>query len=576
MSTNISKQKRDDLVAKIKAIRTYIASAPQDENTGALLTYLSELEKEVKSKKYGLVFEEHQESIDEKLATHTPVLVEENELFINNGGQLHFLIEGDNLAALQLLLKTHREKIDLIYIDPPYNTEEKDFMYDDNYVDKNDTFRHSKWLSFISKRLQICKLLLSQNGFIFISIDDNEASQLKILCDSIFGEGNYQKTDYIQVRYPEKTLKSDMKYHKEIEQVLVYRRSFNAKPYIRPEVYDYEKFVFSIEESSNGISMELGGKKVVVFQEGEYKIVKHKAGFKEGLKEIWATGTILNGNSSGRFFRDFLAGRKDTDGLGVLYKVLGIGDDQYDYRYFTGPKKSNATKGKYYQGVPVEKLTAGSMKISPIPNFYDMAADFGNIRHEGRVAFNGGKKPVKLIRKFIDYFERDDITILDFFAGSGSTGHAVIAANHDGGTRQFILVTNNQNGICRNITYTRLQNTIDDFGKRDSLKYYRVDFVPISKKVYYEYADELLLHVRELVELENGVNFTGNAGIAIVLTDHEMESFMANINKGTVCKRLYRGHDVLLTAEQTEVLQNHNITVCVIPDYYYRDLEGGQ
>lgn len=131
MSTNISKKKREDLLDKIKQIRAFIAAAPQDENTGNLLSYLSELEKDVNGKKYGLVFEEHREEIDEVLDTHTPVLTEEADLFIDHGGQMNFLLEGDNLAALKLLEKTHRGKIKMIYIDPPYNTANKDFAYDD-------------------------------------------------------------------------------------------------------------------------------------------------------------------------------------------------------------------------------------------------------------------------------------------------------------------------------------------------------------------------------------------------------------------------------------------------------------
>ena len=160
MSTNLSKQKRDDLLSKISAIRTFINAAPQDENTGSLLTYLSDLEKDVDGKKYGLVFEEHQEAIDMVLAEHTPVLTEEPALLINNGGEMNFLLEGDNLAALRLLEKTHRGRIDLIYIDPPYNTGNKDFVYDDTFVDKTDTFIHSKWLSFISERLAFASRLL--------------------------------------------------------------------------------------------------------------------------------------------------------------------------------------------------------------------------------------------------------------------------------------------------------------------------------------------------------------------------------------------------------------------------------
>lgn len=128
MSTNISKQKRDDLLAKIQEIRTYIATAEQDDNTARLLSYLSDLAKDVNGKKYGLVFEEHREEIDEVLDTHTPVLTEDTDLFIDNGGKMNFLIEGDNLASLKLLEKTHKGRIDLIYIDPPYNTGNKDFV----------------------------------------------------------------------------------------------------------------------------------------------------------------------------------------------------------------------------------------------------------------------------------------------------------------------------------------------------------------------------------------------------------------------------------------------------------------
>ena len=191
MSINISKLKRDDLLNKINQIHTYIANAPQDENTGKLLTYLSELEKDINGKKYGLVFEEHREKIDEVLENNTPVLTEEKELFIDNGGEMNFLIEGDNLASLKLLEKTHRGSIDLIYIDPPYNTGIKDFIYDDDYVDKEDGFKHSKWVSFMTKRLEIARKLLTEEGVIFIQISDIELAQLRLLCDSTFGEDNF-------------------------------------------------------------------------------------------------------------------------------------------------------------------------------------------------------------------------------------------------------------------------------------------------------------------------------------------------------------------------------------------------
>ena len=161
MSVNISKTKRERLIQKIKAIKEFISAAPQDENTARLSAYAADIEKDVKRKKYGLVFEDHSESEDERLKTHAPFLVEQKELSINNGnGECpNFLIEGDNLAALTILEKTHKGKIDLIYIDPPYNTGNKDFVYDDNFVDTGDTFRHSKWLSWTlskTRRIILC------------------------------------------------------------------------------------------------------------------------------------------------------------------------------------------------------------------------------------------------------------------------------------------------------------------------------------------------------------------------------------------------------------------------------------
>jgi len=193
MSTNISKQKHEDLLYKIEEIRKYLKNNLYDENARNLMGYLNELTTQINGQKYGLVFEEHREKIDEILEDHLPVLTEEKDLFVGNGGEMNFLLEGDNLASLQLLEKTHKGKIDVIYIDPPYNTGNKDFIYDDDFVDSADSFRHSKWLSFMEKRLRIARELLSEKGVIFISIDDNEQADLKLLCDEVFGLEKFGK-----------------------------------------------------------------------------------------------------------------------------------------------------------------------------------------------------------------------------------------------------------------------------------------------------------------------------------------------------------------------------------------------
>ena len=184
-------------------------------------------------------------------------------------------------------------------------------------------------------------------------------------------------------------------------------------------------------------------------------------------------------------------------------------------------------------------------------------------------------KPLFLLKKCLQIGTNSNDIILDFFAGSGTTGHAVMKLNaEDGGTRRFILCTNNENGICRDVTYERIRRVIDKEDYAASLKYYKIDYVPISDRMYYEYADELLHHIRELVELENGINFTGNEEIAIVLTDEELEIFLDDEGICKKCRKLYMGHDVLLDAQQAQALQEYNIAVNVIPDYYYKELEG--
>lgn len=143
-----------------------------------------------KQKKYGLVWEDKPEDVEERLRDELPVLVEDTSkalISTETDAPNHILIEGDNLEALTTLAYTHEGKIDVIYIDPPYNTGNKDFVYNDKFVDKEDSYRHSKWLSFMSKRLRIAKQLLSDKGMIFISIDDNEQAQLKLLCNDLFG-----------------------------------------------------------------------------------------------------------------------------------------------------------------------------------------------------------------------------------------------------------------------------------------------------------------------------------------------------------------------------------------------------
>lgn len=545
---NISKQKREDLLNKIKEIRTFISTAPQDENTGNLLSYLSDLEKDVNGKKYGLVFEEHREEIDEVLDTHTPVLTEDKDLFIDNGGQMNFLIEGDNLASLKLLEKTHKGKIDLIYIDPPYNTGSPDFKYDDTIVGKEDTFRHSKWISFMKSRLQIAHKLLSDNGIIFISIDENEQAPLKLLCDEIFSPENHIET-------------------------VIWKNKYGAGAKTVGFISVHEYILCYSKKPISDITSEID-------KEGQ-------AAYKKTDEKFEVRGGYLT---------QPLMTKSLADRPNLMYDIEYNGDIIHPRKQWVWSKERLEAAIRNNE-VEFNKQKDGSYSVRAKKYLFD---ENGNIRRGKPLSILNGpftqdgtqeirnvfgtedvfkfSKPSELIQYFIAFeinsMSSKNAVILDFFAGSGTTAQAVLAQNEkDNGNRKFILCTNNENNICRDVTYERIKRVINKENYSASLKYYKVEYVPISDRLYYEYADELLKHIRELVELENGINFTGNAEIAIVLTEEELASFIENAADFSKCKKLYMGHDLLPTEEQEETLKNNGIEISIIPDYYYRDLQ---
>lgn len=575
MSTNISKKKREDLFAKIKEIRNFIAAAPQDQNTGNLLSYLSDLEKDVNGKKYGLVFEEHREEIDDVLDTHTPVLAENKDLFIDNGGQMNFLIEGDNLASLKLLEKTHKGKIDLIYIDPPYNTGKNNdegggFIYDDAFVDENDLFIHSKWISFMEKRLKIAKRLLSQDGIIFISIGKEENASLRILCDEIFGAKNILGQI---VRRTKTTSFRGNYFALRLDYILCYCTGSQFPT----------KFM-DITDKSKYIKVET---------EGKYKgeIYKDDTAFYLSTLETRPNQRYWIECPDGELvippgitfppFNDDGEKATPNSGDGVWRWEVEQYKLKKEYLSFKKSKRSPLINQKgeqahwniYTKSYYCEKEVNGNIPTELLLDFINRAGT--KELKDLNINFSF-PKPSSLISYLIQITNKSkSINILDFFAGSGTTGHAVMKLNaEDGGNRKFILCTNNENNICRDVTYERIKRVIDKERYTASLKYYKVDYIPVSERMYYEYADELLKHIRELVELENSVNFTGNAEIAIVLTEEELDEFISQLENNIKCRKLYLGHDILMDAQQAQVLKNRKITVNIIPDYYYKELEG--
>lgn len=378
-------------------------------------------------------------------------------------------IEGDNLEVLKLLQNSYMGKVKMIYIDPPYNTG-NDFVYHDDFAQSaeeydesscdeegNRYFRntetsskgrfHSDWCSMIYARLMIARTLMAEDGVIFISMDDNEYENLKKISDEIFGSDNYQATMNVQVRYGEKSLNEEKPFKPMLEYVLVYAKNAKSFNPNRPtEQYGLEKFVYEIKELCEGTPFNINGQDVILFKKGEWEVSKHDEGSLSYLKDTWISGSVYTNMSYGQVFQKVVEPRVSTDGFGCLYKVLGRGEDGLGYRYYTGPQKASATRGKMFSGVPLSRVQeikngTGSLRFKPILCFNDYSADFGNIRHEGGIPFNSGKKPVKMLTNLINLQHDKNCIVMDFFSGSASTAHAVFQQNlNDGGKRTFIMV----------------------------------------------------------------------------------------------------------------------------------------
>ena len=387
---NLSKLRREQLSAKVAEIRSYLLEASvADANVERLLSFVAELEKEVRSKKYGLIFEEHKERVDIELEENIPVLTENKKRFIDNGGEMNFLIEGDNLAALKLLEKTHRGKIDLIYIDPPYNTGNKDFIYNDSFVDKTDGYRHSKWLSFMEKRLKIAKRLLSQKGVIFISIDDNEQANLKLLCDGILGESNFVN-QFIWKRNSSGKTEKD-KFTVNTEYVLLYRKSsscvLNAayKPLAEATIALYKK------DDKDG--------------RGRYRLYPLQKPSSPGPETTYDyidnNGKVWKCPPKGwRIKYEKLKALENDGRLCLENETLS------EKAYWN--ERANAGKRIDMLWIDLPENTAATKELS--------------LLFDGEVVFTN-PKPTDLIKRCLEV-GYSNYTILDFFAGSGTTGGA--------------------------------------------------------------------------------------------------------------------------------------------------------
>lgn len=566
---NLSKARREELGRKIGEIKAFLAHS-DDTNAARLLAFADELEREVRTKKYGLVFERHKERIDVELERNLPVLTEDRKRFVGDGGELNFLIEGDNLAALRLLEKTHGGKIDLIYIDPPYNTGNRDFVYNDTFVDATDTFRHSKWLSFMEKRLRIMRRLLPRDGFICISIDDGELCSLRFLCDAIFAPENFVACLPRRTKSSGKTTRDVSANH---DYVVIYALdkecvAIGGLPHV-DEGFKYED-AHVATRGKYKLNQTLDYDSLQYSQSLDYPLEINGEMFYPGQsKEAWQNrqkGKHKRADWEWRWSRDLFDFGLKNDFIVIKRKKDGTA------RIYT----KTYLNAQIVQDESGQYSVAITKRLKPLStlDFLDKEYSNDNAKKELKAFFGDCPfdypKPTRLISTLAEICLKTNAVVLDCFAGSGTTGHAVMKLNAaDGGRRRFILVTNNENGICENVTYERLKRVIAKEGYAARLKYLKVGMVPVAEKVYYEYADALLKHVRELVELENAVDFRRDASVALVLTDKELAAFVANEKRLAVCRTLYVGHDVLVGGRAAKALTKRGVERREVPQYYY-------
>lgn len=413
-----------------------------DNERSALLGLLRE------NKSYGLVWEDKPEDIEERLRDELPILTEVRERAIiseDKDAPNHILIEGDNLEALATLAYTHEGKIDVIYIDPPYNTGNKDFIYNDSYVDKEDSYRHSKWLSFMSRRLKIAKKLLSDCGVIFISIDDNELAQLKLLCDDIWGESNFITTCIWQSTPGSNT-------GREIKDEFFSTRG----PYITNKLDRRMTGSHYSDALNYPIEMPDG----TMLYPGCSSVKQPHWNWR------WSKSKVLWGIENG-----FILFNKNNNKWTIYFKQYLKVDNNNEKIERTIP----------YQNLILESsmnAARGSKEVMDV--FNEKKFDY--------------PKPLALCTFIQRMTTQNDSIILDFFAGSGTTLHATMQLNsEDGGHRKCILVTNNENNICEEVTYERNRRVIQGYTNakgeevpglaNNNLRYYRTGFVSRSRSM---------------------------------------------------------------------------------------------
>ncbi len=471
----------------------------------------SELIKEIetlrKRKKYGLVWEDKPEDVVELCKTELPVLeeVKAKEIITNPDNPVNLLIEGDNYHALSVLNYTHKGKIDAIYADPPYNTGAKNWVYNNDYVDGNDAFRHGKWLSFMEKRLKLARSLLKREGIIVVTIDDYEVATLTLLMNEIFGEENHLGTVVIKNNPQGRSSVSGFQISHEY--ALFYSRSEKAKigrlPRTQEQIARYKDKdsvgPFEWRNFRAQYSTESPKMKYPIFVKkdaSDFRIPKMKWNV-----ESQAFDLLEKPDNTEQISRPIDPNGRERTWKWSIETVEKVKDVEMGVRL-----DRNKIPAVFYKG----RMADEWMLPYTIWDKSDYSASsMGTnllISLIGARKFDYPKSLYAVIDCLRVLSSNRDATFLDFFAGSGTTGHAVLELNKkDEGNRKFILCTNNEvngqeailreqgmseaeiqaHGICQAVTFPRIKKVIEGYenvdGIQANLKYFKTIFVKASQ-----------------------------------------------------------------------------------------------
>ena len=351
----------------------------------------------------------------------------------------NLIIKGNNLLAINTLKPEFRGKVNLIYIDPPYNTGSDSFKY-------NDSFNQSTWLTFMKNRIESAKSLMASSGIFLVQCSFHQFAYLKVLMNDLFEK---HLCDFnIQVRHPDRALTGDKEYNDVMEYILIYSNDPTKKMPFKVETKTIDEYTtqINIKLGSKPETIQCDNKLVEIYKPDQYEVISIPAS-KYGLKKISIRGSIREKNSSGRFFVKHLEKLKGYPPE-TLFKVPDMGDDAVSHRYFysapTGKKN-----GGYYQGMP----TSSEVTKKQYSNFYNFEKEYNNVSKQGDVEFRNGKKPEELLKFLIELFSEKGDLILDYHLGSGTT-----AATCHKLKRRYIGLEQIQNQI--DLSITRLNNVI--------------------------------------------------------------------------------------------------------------------